>query len=1429
MSTIEERIANLSPAKRALLEQYLQTKATAHSPTPIIPRRTTDQSLPLSFAQQRLWFLQQLRPTMTAYHETVALWLHGPLQLTALHQSLNALIARHEVLRTTYVAHQGIPRQVINPPRPLALPLLDLCHLPPAEREAHIQEVAAAEKRQPFDLTTDLMRRAKVLRFSQEEHLFLLTSHHIASDGWSNSIFWRELAALYGAFTQGQPSPLPPLPIQYADYALWQRQTLQPETPNTRQEELLRYWQTHLAGAPPLLELPLDFPRPSEQQAVGKTWRFSIPLALTASLKTLARQEEATLFMLLLAAFHVLLMRYTQQTDLIVGTPIANRQLPEVEGLIGMFVNTLALRADLAGNPPFRTFLRQVRGTALAAYTHQDLPFEKLVEILHPQRNLQYQPLVQVALALHNTPSVAWQLPGLQVTRLPLTGETAKFDLYLSLTETLEGLDCRLEYDTALWKAATIERLAGHFTTLLAGLVATPDCPIEQLPLLTAAERQQLLVAWNQTATDYPRDRCIHHLVEAQVARTPDAIAVEFAEEQLSYRELNARANQLAHHLIGLGVQAEMTVGLCLERSVAMVVSLLAILKAGGAYVPLDPTYPQERLTLMLADTAAPVLVTNQRFAPLFQPTQIKLVMLDQPDSELTRQPRTNPQRALAATAPAYLIYTSGSTGIPKGVTIPHRAISRLLINTNYIDILPTDRIAQAANLAFDAATFEIWGALLHGATLVGMPREVSLVPYQLAAYLREQAISVLFLTTALFNQIARSLPDAFATLRVLLFGGESVDPTPVRLVLRQGAPAQLLHVYGPTESTTFSTWHLVHSVADDAHTIPIGVPLANTQLYILDSQSQPVPAGIAGELYIGGDGLALGYHNRPDLTAAKFLRIDFGGDTPPDHQSQPLYKTGDRVRYLANGAIEFLGRIDDQVKLHGFRIEPGEIEAVLNQHPAVANSIVIARTDQLGDKRLIAYVVPAQMTSHQENKAHAAALGQPLHTTLRDYLKKKLPDYMIPVAFVRLETLPLTPNGKVDRRALPAPELGQLRQAEPVAPPRSEVEKQVTALWQELLQLEQVSIHDNFFILGGHSLLTVQLVMQIKQRFAVALSLKHFFAGPTIAQLAAQIEQQKGAAVQTVPANQLQLPSLPPPLAALYDTIGVPGTLHKVTPQSGGRQWQLIHQALQRLPYRLRRPFARHFTSQLPTKRLFRKQRQTIARFLASIETDCPPEQALALSLCYGLLETYKVNMVQPGQGSPAAAVGTQLAQSRAQDKGVLLLLSHTTLQRWWKSPPIVQAHIGGAQHLTPRSDPDHAAITALLFARQVEYAHQILEQGGVAQIAADGQHGRSAMLLYNFHGRGAPFMTGFAELALATGAQVIPLTYTITATGEARFGLSAPLDPGATTLPHSARVAHLVAQYVAHLSNLWAAAPWLVPWYEMERHLAAPLRRKV
>jgi amino acid adenylation domain-containing protein len=1082
MTDLSKAISSLPPEKRALLARTLKERGSQFN------------TFPLSYAQQRLWFLDQLTPGSPVYNIPAAVQFTGSLDAQALERCFDEITRRHEILRTTFTTVDGNPAQIVGRHRPGRLRLVDLSELPPDEREAQVSQLAVEESQRPFDLTSGPLLRVTLYRMGADKHVLLLVTHHIISDGWSTGVLIREVAALYQAFLRGKPSPLADLPIQYADYARWQRKHLQGE----RLESLLDYWKRRLEGCPHLLDLPTDRPRPAVASFRGAHQLVAPSRKFSDAVKALGQQERATPFMTLLAALQTLLYRYIGQEDICVGTPVTGRNRGETEGLIGFFVNTLVIRTDLSGDPSFRELLGRVRESALGAYAHQELPFETLVEKLQPERSMSHTPIFQVSFTYKNGFTEALELPGLTLRRVELEHQTTKFDLAVGATETPAGLSLSVGYNTDLFNDDTIARLLGHYRILLKGAIADPDQRVSDMPLSTEVERRRLLSEWNDTVSGYPRDKCVPELFEAQVERRPDAIALVVEEEQLTYRELNRRANQLAAYLGKLGVGLEMPVGFCLERSLEMVVGILGILKSGGTYVPLDPTYPRERLAFMLEDTRTPVLLVQQRLIEHLPEQEARVVRIDADWELIARENDANPASGATADHLAYVIYTSGSTGRPKGIAIPHRAINRLVFNTNYIEIAPEDRMALASNSAFDAATFELWGALLRGARLVGIGREVALSPRDLAAEIEAQGISVMFLTTALFNQIAREVPAAFGSMRRLLFGGEAVDLNLVKEVLKDKPPARLLHVYGPTESTTFTTWYPVQELPGGAATVPIGRPLANTQVYLLDRNLQPAPVGIAGELYIGGDGLAWGYFNRPELTAEKFIPNPFRGKG-----GGRLYGTGDLGRYWPTGEIEFLGRLDHQVKIRGFRIELAEIEAVLAQHPAVREAAVLVREGMAGEKRLVAYVA-------------LDSGGAPTGVELRSYLRQKLPEYMTPSVFVELDALPLTPNGKVDRGALPAPDHANLARPELAGvyvAPRTMVEETLAGIWSKVLGVTQVGAHDSFFDLGGHSLLATQAISRVREAFRLELPLRSLFEAPTVAGLAERVEAAMRAA----------------------------------------------------------------------------------------------------------------------------------------------------------------------------------------------------------------------------------------------------------------------------------------------------------------------------
>ncbi|MET0399988.1 MAG: amino acid adenylation domain-containing protein, partial [Longimicrobiaceae bacterium] len=895
--------------------------------------------------------------------------------------------------------------------------------------------------------------------------------------------------------SRGEEPGLGELPVQYADFAVWQREWLSGGILDAQ----TGWWKEALAGAPPLLEIPTDRPRGPGQSARAGAHRFTLPGGVTRRLRALSRREGATLFMTALAGWQALLGRYAGQDDVVVGTPSAGRTRREVEGLVGFFVNMLALRGDLAGDPTWRDLLGRVREAALGAYAHQDLPFEKLVEELGVERSLTHTPVFQAVFALERTaPHEALALGGLAVETFGAAEGVAKFDLDLTLREKDDVLTGALGYRAALFEAATAARMAGHLEAVLEALSAEPGRRVSELSLLRPSEREQVVEAWNRTERPYPRGVCIHELFEAQVRERPRAPALVWDEVELTYAQLDARANQLAHHLRSLGVGPERRVGVLLERGPELIVSILATLKAGGCYVPLDPAYPAERLRMMLEDSSVRVLLGRGDAAAAVDPGGLSVVRLDEAAHALARRSTEAPRGGATAENVAYIVYTSGSTGRPKGVMVAHRHVVQLAVETDYVRFQPGDRVAQASNASFDALTFEAWGALMNGATLVGIPRDVLLSPPAFRDTLREQRITTLYQTTALLNQLSHEQPDIFAPLREVLFGGQAVDADSVRRILQAGGPRRLLHMYGPTETTAWCSYEQVEHVVEGALTVSVGRATGNQRIYLLDAALEPVPVGVPGEAYVGGDGVVRGYLDRPELTAERFVPDPFGGEP-----GGRMYRTGDRLRWRSAGVLEFVGRVDEQVKIRGFRIEPGEVESAVAAHPAVREARVIVREDPAfgmpGEKRLVAYVV-----------------GEVEVEELRTYLRRSLPEYMVPGGFVVLEKLPLTPNGKLDVKALRAPELGAGIAA--YVAPRTVVEEVLAGIWAEVLKTERVGVEESFFDLGGHSLLATQVISRVRQAFGVEVPLRALFEAPTVAALAARVEELRGAGVSPAP-----------------------------------------------------------------------------------------------------------------------------------------------------------------------------------------------------------------------------------------------------------------------------------------------------------------------
>ena len=1074
--------SRLSAAKRALLKKRLAGRAHDAADGQSISRRQRVESPPISFSQQRLWFLSQLEPELVAYNISEAVRLAGKLDVPVLNWCFNEIVRRHESLRTTFDVIAGQPVQVIAPVLELSIPVVDLSQLPDDEREAEALRLSRVETERPFDLVRGPLIRAVLMRLRADEHVLIVTMHHIVSDGWSQGVLKNELGALYRARVMGQPSPLAELPIQYADFSEWQREWLS----GAVLDRQLNYWRDRLAGPPPLVELPADKARPAAMSYRGATFLFELSTELSESLAALSRREGATLFMTLLAGFKALLHRYTDQNDIVIGTPVANRNREEVESLIGFFVNTLVLRTDVSGDPAFRELLARVREVSLGAQAHQDLPFELLVAELQTNRETNRNPFFQIAFDLQNAPAPTLELPGLTLHPHEFTAATTRFDLELHLTSVPEGIIGALVYSTELFEESTIRSFAERFRMLLEAVVANPDRRVSQIDLLTSAERKKLLVDWNDTAPVYHTRSCIPDLFEAWASRAPDSIALASGDLRITYDELNQRANQLAHYLKSYGVGEETRVGIHLERSVEMIVAVLAVLKVGATYVALDPSYPDQRLLFMLDDANVALVLTVESLEESLPAHPAPVILLDSDWPLIAAAGEHNPERSTTPEQLAYIVYTSGSTGKPKGVAVPHRGVVRLVSGNDYASFGPDEVFLQFAPLTFDASTFEIWGALLNGSQLVLMPPGLASLQ-DLGRALQQHRVTTLWLTAGLFHQMVDEQLSALSELRQLLAGGDVLSPSHVKRFLSAAPSCKLINGYGPTENTTFTCCHVMDQPFEFARSVPIGRPIANTQVVILDKNLRLCPPGFTGELFTGGEGLARGYHGRASLTAEKFIPNAFS-NVP----GARLYCTGDRVRYLADGSIEFLGRADEQVKVRGFRIELGEIEAALSRAPGVLQTTVATR-DYDGDKRLVAYVVGEQ--------AHVSV------DQLQKTLRESLPDHMIPSTFVMLDELPLTANGKVDRRALPAPAAIQAQSDDGYVAPRTPIEELLAGIWAEVLKVERVSSDDNFFELGGHSLLITRLVSRAQAYLGVELPLKLFFESPTLASQAAQVE----------------------------------------------------------------------------------------------------------------------------------------------------------------------------------------------------------------------------------------------------------------------------------------------------------------------------------
>jgi amino acid adenylation domain-containing protein len=1058
----------------------------------------SDQLRPLSHAQLRLWLLDRLEPGTATYNIGRMFRLRGTLSEAALTHSLQAVVARHDVLRTTFVEVDGEPMQVVASTRPVEMPIVDLSLGPERERESEALRLARAEAQRPFDLTRDALLRATLLRLGKDDHLLLLVMHHIATDAWSMSVLFDEIGQHYEASVTGRPAVLPELPLQYADFARWQHESLQGPVLDAH----IAYWREQLAGLEPVLELPTDRPRPVARTPHGAIQRVVFPPALRERLKAVSREANATLFMTLLATFGVLLARYTGRDDVVVGSPTAGRRDVEMENLIGFFVNTVVLRTDVSGDPTFRELVERVREVTLSAYGHQEVPFEKLIADLHVPRSLSHAPLFQVMFILQNAPKQRLELPGLTLDEIEFDPGTAKFDLTVDMAEVDEGLSCAFEYSTDLFEASTITRMLGHFRSLLEAAAADPAQRLSALPMLEAAERRRLLDAWNDTAADFPRQSCIHQLFDVQANRTPDALALIDRAQRVTYRELQERANRLAHHLNARGVGPGDLVGVCLERSIEAFVSLLGILKAGAAYVPLDPAYPPSRLAFMLDDCGASVLLTTRHLRDRLPSGTTTIVDVEADREAIGRESRTPPDDATRPQDLAYVIYTSGSTGTPKGVLAVHEAsVNRFAWMWRRWPFAPHDVCCQKTSLSFVDSVWEIFGPLLQGVPSVIVPDDVVGDPARLVHLLATHRVTRIVLVPSVLRLLLDTVPDLARRLPDLTFwvtSGE-VIPTDVARRFEEVLPAAtLVNLYGSSEvAADVSAYVITGGGARER--IPIGRPIANTRLYVLDTHASPVPIGVAGEIYVGGVGLARGYLHDAELTARKFVRDPFDGDG-----RSRLYRTGDIGRFQPDGNLEYLGRVDNQVKLRGVRIELGEVESVLRTHPSVQAAVALV-AEAGGDARLVAYVV--------------AGGRRPEPSDLRRFVRERLPDHTVPGAFVFLDALPMTPNGKLDRRALLSLAPTPVEGTRPYVAPRTPTEDALAAIMAEVLKVDRVGIHDDFFDLGGHSLLAVQVIARVRKVLRVELAVRRLFTEPTVAGLAPEVEQARASgAVPTMP-----------------------------------------------------------------------------------------------------------------------------------------------------------------------------------------------------------------------------------------------------------------------------------------------------------------------
>jgi amino acid adenylation domain-containing protein len=1091
-------------AQPVLADLARSLKGAARAELPAIVRAARGQRLPLSFAQQRLWFLAQMKEVSQAYHVPMGVHLKGALDTGALRRALDRIVARHEVLRTTFVSIDGEPWQHIAPAADSRFHLLEHDLRQHGNTNAELNRLLAEEANASFDLQVGPLIRGRLIRQSEDEHTLFITMHHIVSDGWSMSIFWEEMSKLYSVFRRGEEDPLPKLAVQYADYAIWERQWLEGKVMGQQGE----YWKSALQDAPALLKLPTDHARPAQQDYRGGIERLVLEQGLTAGLKELSWRQGATLYMTLLAGWAALLSRLSCQTEVLIGTPVANRERAEIEGLIGLFVNTLALRVDVGSAVTVRELLKLVKEVALGGHQNHNLPFERVVEIVRPVRSLAYHPLFQVTFGWQNVPSGTMMLPEVEAKLLEsIPYQPAKFDVTLILQEVDGTIIGDLEYATALFEPGTIKRYLGYFRRLLEGMVAKEWEAVDRLDMLSESEREQVLYQWNDTGVEYPSNKLAHELFAEQVEMTPEAVAVEYEGRRLTYGELNRQANRLAHYLQILGVTPEARVAMCVERGLEMITGLLAILKAGGAYVPLDPAYPQERLQYMLKDSEPVALLTQAQVMEKMGPLPVGLLTLDLTDAVWNCQPESSPESAGSkpiAGHLAYVLYTSGSTGKPKGVMVSHQN----LVSSTYARKMAygkSGRFLLLSSISFDSSVAAIFGSLLHGGTLIIANDDSVHDPLRLNQEVQRLRVESLLCVPSLYKHFLEYPVDREQKKQLsrVIVAGEVCPPDLVAKSAQQQPQVELFNEYGPTEGTVWASMHnCSHPLSRQS--VPIGRPIANARVYILDARGEPVPVGVAGELYIGGAGVTRGYLRRPELTAERFV--------PDPYMRQAgarMYKTGDTGRWLADGNMEFVGRNDDQVKIRGFRIELGEITAQLQEHPAVEEGVVIAREDVPGEKRLVAYYCPSAL--------HAFPDAKSLPADIRSFLRASLPEYMVPAAYVRLQSLPLTPNGKLNRKALPAPQKDAYA-VHRYVPPQGDLETALAAIWAEMLKLEHVGRHDDFFALGGQSLLALRVLFRVNDCFQTELSVATLLEHSVLMEFAQKLHSISGR-----PAEELE------------------------------------------------------------------------------------------------------------------------------------------------------------------------------------------------------------------------------------------------------------------------------------------------------------------